>query len=503
LDTAIQGAAWQASDQALAVSVQSAQFRLQGMPGDLLQREGVPLAHTEKGTGMALSGNVSGARVRAPAVSESEIAVDAIELDASLRQPLLQPLMVELRKLDLSNNDLAAHIQGRWVDQGNTPAGRLDMHGQLKRASMPAIHRYLPLTVTEDVRKWLAKWLRAGVVSKADFVLKGYVDNFPFERPRDEDNFQISGRYHDAIVDYAPARATTKPWPKLEKLSGEFSIHNVSLDISSQGGAVFHSDSTEQIMLGAVRASISNLENNAELFVTGQTSGTVAAYLAMAAQSPLGGMLDGALDHAQGSGDWQLGLHLRVLLLDADKTTVNGRIHFADNSFSFMPEMPLMSQLNGDLDFSDVGVHIPRMQGHFLGGPMQIRGQLAKGAEALQFDGELTGQGLGQLSNVKAVERFSGKTAYRGQLSYQKGGAVDISVASNLQGMAIDLPAPLGKKAQAAQSLKLQWAVASNRSLANMRWLTGSVGETLNVLLESNPANNAKGTFFHAWRGGA
>ena len=105
------------------------------MPGDLLKHDGLHLAHTEKGIGMALSGDVSGATVRAPAVFESEIAVDAIALDASLSQPLLQPLMLDLRKFDLSNNDLAAHIQGRWTDQGSTSAGRLDMHGQLECAS--------------------------------------------------------------------------------------------------------------------------------------------------------------------------------------------------------------------------------------------------------------------------------------------------------------------------------------------------------------------------------
>ena len=44
---------------------------------------------------------------------------------------------------------------------------------------------------------------------------------------------------------------------------------------------------------------------------------------------------------------------------------------------------------------------------------------------------------------------MKGQTAYRFQLAMQ-GGQSEVSFASNLQGMALDLPAPLRKEADAA-----------------------------------------------------
>ena len=46
-------------------------------------------------------------------------------------------------------------------------------------------------------------------------------------------------------------------------------------------------------------------------------------------------------------------IKLTVPLLNTDDTQVDGHIQFADNSFSFMPEMPLLTQMHGDLEFSE------------------------------------------------------------------------------------------------------------------------------------------------------
>ncbi|WP_459694591.1 hypothetical protein, partial [Achromobacter xylosoxidans] len=82
----------------------------------------------------------------------------------------------------------------------------------------------------------------------------------------------------------------------------------------------------------------------------------VPAYLALSESSPLGQLLDGALDEARGTGTWRMPLKLKVPLMNTDDTQVEGKIQFADNTFTFMPEMPLLSQMHGDLDFSEKGV---------------------------------------------------------------------------------------------------------------------------------------------------
>ena len=246
----------------------------------------------------------------------------------------------------------------------------------------------------------------------------------------------------------------------LENLSGNFRIDKVSLTLDTAGGALMHPAPGQDAVAGRDQRRHSEHGTQFRVQVTGNSSGSVPAYLALVANSPLGKLLDGALDEAQGTGDWRMPIKLTVPLLNTDDTQVDGHIQFADNSFSFMPEMPLLTQMHGDLEFSEKGVQTREVRAQFLGGPVKISGRLAQSGDALNFEGTLAGAGLTQISNAASMSRFSGKAAYKGKLSYQKGGAVEISGESDLAGMAIDMPAPVGKSAQSSQLLKLQWARA-------------------------------------------
>ena len=185
----------------------------------------------------------------------------------------------------------------------------------------------------------------------------------------------------------------------LENLSGSFRVDKVGLVLDSPGGAVAHTGPDQTVTLGAVTASIPDMEHNAQLTVNGDTSGTVPAYLALAENSPLGDLLDGALDEARGTGNWRMPLKLKVPLMNTDDTQVEGKIQFADNTFTFMPEMPLLSQMHGDLEFSEKGVHTKEIRAQFLGGPVKISGSLSQPKDVLRFDGVLAGSGLTQISN--------------------------------------------------------------------------------------------------------
>ena len=67
--------------------------------------------------------------------------------------------------------------------RGKTAAGSADLRGVMIRGAMPAIHRYLPLTVNPDAREWLATGLPAGEMRSAAITLKGDLDDFPYGAP--------------------------------------------------------------------------------------------------------------------------------------------------------------------------------------------------------------------------------------------------------------------------------------------------------------------------------
>ena len=81
---------------------------------------------------------------------------------------------------------------------------------------------------------------------------------------------------------------------------------------------------------------------------------------------------------------------------------------------------------------------------------IQFRGQGTASAEGLRD------AGLGFVSRLFA--NASGSAAYSAQLAF-RAGEPELLVSSNLQGMALSLPAPLGKTAEASLPLRLESAV--------------------------------------------
>ena len=485
LDTALRDVHWQAKGDATSFGLAEATLRLQGAPGDVVQFADVPLARGDEGAGVALRGELAGVRANLPHTFDPALLqADTVRIDASLRRPAQQPAVVDVRQLEIVNADVDARLRGRWTAQGKTAAGTADFQGNLARAAMPAIHKYLPLEVNADAREWLAHGLLAGQARDASVTLKGDLDDFPFDAPGDTGQFRIAGAYAGAIVDYAPAEGGTKGWPRLENLSGNFAVDKVSLSLDSPGGAIAHTGSGHTVTLGTVTASIPDMEHRATLHVDGQTSGPVPAYLALAANSPLGELLDGALDTAEGSGTWHVPLKLEVPLLDAENTKVDGGIVFAGNDFRFVPQMPQLRQVQGELHFSEQGVRTDELRAEFLGGPARIAGKLEHGGDALRFDGSLTAAGLAQWADNPVMARLSGQTPYRGRLAYGAGGTLDISVESDLAGLAVDLPAPVGKGKGDTRPLKARWGPSSKAAAGKRDQLSVNLGTDLALLLE-------------------
>lgn len=495
-DVAARGVAWSAESGGSAARGGYAQIRIEGMPGDFVESGRVPLAHSAGAANLSVEGRIEQLRVALPGIFEpAELTADEVALDARIKGADARNWFVDVSQLRVVNDDLDVRLQGLWRKEGKSAAGSVDMRGTLVRGAMNAIHRYLPLTVNPDARAWLATGLPTGQMASAAITLKGDLDEFPYDVPGVAGEFVIAGAYTGARIDYAPARPDRKGWPMLENLSGNFRIDKSGLSLDSPDGALAHAGPGQTLALGAVTAAIPDMEHKAELTVSGDISGPVSAYLALAENSPLGQLLDGALEQARGTGNWRVPLKLKVPLMNIDDTQVEGRIQFADNTFTFMPEMPRLSQMQGDLAFSEKGVHTKEIRAQFLGGPVKIIGSLIQPTDALRFEGVLAGAGLTQIGNTPSMARFSGKTAYQGKIGYRRGGAIELSASSNLIGLAIDMPAPVGKSAQSARPLTLQWGEAQDRGAKGRRWLTASLGDNVNALFERDPTVEAASYF--------
>lgn len=491
LDLVARQLGWRWQD-GVAASAGMVRARLEGLPGDLLaQGAHPPLARSADGAGLALRGEASDVRTELPGILEQPtLALSTARVDTTLRRARSGVLGMELRDLQVTNDDVDLRLQGSWEARGETDAGTADIHGTLRRATMSAIHRYLPMAVSQDAREWLAQGLQAGVVRDAALVVQGDLSEFPFSQPGQNGRFHIGGPFVGATVDYAPAERDRKAWPAILGMDGSFAIDGAALTLEGKPGGILRpSDARDTpLRLGAIKAGIPDMENNAELYLQGEVQGAVSSFLSTTNASPLGALLENRLAQARGTGDWTVALALRVPLLHTDDTRVDGSLSFNDNDFTLYPQLPTLTQLRGMLEFTETDLRARDIQAQFLGGPLRINGGLLDTRNGLRFDGQVTGASLAQLVHAPAMSRFSGRTAVRGKLLYIRGGRVDVSLESDLAGMAIDMPAPVGKSASSTLPLRLQWSPATNPGSRDRDWLTASLGENINLLLERDPA---------------
>lgn len=388
----------------------------------------------------------------------------------------------------LQNADAHITLRGNWRS-GSGEAGMAALQGRILRASMPAIHRYLPLTVNADARLWLRQGLLQGEIREADFDVSGDLAYFPFQERADAGDFNLKGQFQDAVIDYMPEPQDGARWPALHDLRGTFGLARAALSLQVEAGRMPLAG--DDIVLGPVSARIPNMEHHATLLLDGQTEGAAATYLALVRSSPLNHMTGEALSEAVGAGRWKLGLAFEMPLLHSVDTTVKGEIDPQGGSFRYMDDTPEMTALSGRVLFTETGIAMEQVAGQTLGGPVRISGKLGPRDPGLLFEGRASAAGLRDFMPMPALRRLKGGFDWQGRI-LQRGDDWTLSLSSSLQGLEADMPAPLAKAAQQAWPLEVRWstpnATAQKAATANpdLRWLTVQAGDDLRLVLERN-----------------
>ncbi|WP_372827587.1 YhdP family protein, partial [Polaromonas sp.] len=176
---------------------------------------------------------------------------------------------------------------------------------------------------------------------------------------------------------------------------------------------------------------------------------------------------------ASGTASYKVQLTLPLAALD--KTKVQGTVSVPGNDVQFTPDTPQFTRLKGVVNFSENGFAISGGQGRMLGGDIRLEGgtraalpaagrsaaggqDFADASVVIRAQGTISAEGLRQAKELGMASRLgahaSGATAYTASLGFRKG-MTEISVASNLQGMALSLPAPLTKSAESTLPLRL------------------------------------------------
>lgn len=388
-----------------------------------------------------------------------------------------QQIRVQVPELKFANTDANASMELQWhTGEGSTKSplfpGVLELQGQLTNGKAASVHRYLPLAIPHDAREYVHQSVKSGQASTVNFKVKGYLDDFPFEKPG-QGEFLISAKLHDVNYNYVPPYlldAGQQAWPELRHLSGELVIDKNSLALRNVKGQIA---AAEPIVLDDIKAGIADL-SNPQVVVNAKASGALNDMLGVVRGSAISAMLEHALDESHGTGRAQLALQLHLPIEHMDSCKVQGAVTVAGNNFTLMPAVPAVSQLHGTLHFSETGFSLDGLKAQALGGEIRLEGGMQSlGSKATLADSELNIKGQGtasaqglqeatSLAHVKSLTRhLQGQANYQLQIAMRRG-QPEVTVRSDLQGMAVNLPSPMGKSASTAMALTVEQRLAAS-----------------------------------------
>jgi uncharacterized protein (TIGR02099 family) len=464
----------------LALAAQAAAAGRQNRPG--VRGAAVDFDLTQQGGTARV--RIANGEIHLPGIFEdARLPMDSFSADAQwkLNGPKID---VQLRNMVFANADAQGSAQASW-QTADAPAslpgsgasdarfpGVLDLQGNLSRGDAAQVHRYLPLILPSTVRHYVRDAVTEGVLSDVKFKVKGDLAEMPFADPK-KGEFRVSAKVSKTSFAYVPRSVQPREanaWPALKDLQGELVFDRASMQVNAATGGVAGFPGMQVVKADAL---IPDLMHAATVQVTAELKGPLAEAVGVVNTSPLSEITDKALAKTVAGGVADYKLSLSLPLADIEKSRVQGSVTLAGNDMRFAPDTPQLTRARGAVTFSENGFAISGGQARLLGGDVRFEGgtrQIPAGqargpmefpdaAVVIRAQGTLSAEGLRQAKELDLASRLAnsatGSTAYTASLGFRRG-ATEIIVASNLQGMALNLPLPLNKSAESVLPVRFE-----------------------------------------------
>ncbi len=396
-------------------------------------------------------------------------------------------------KLDVAvgrmlNPDLDGSARGHLEFPKSGPV-QADISGHLRRGEANAVYRYLPLGVGDDTYYWLRRSLLSGKSDDVRLVLKGSLDRFPFDKGGGE--FKVAIRMVNGVLDYA------EDWPRIEGVHGTLVFHDKAMTLNADSGRILAA------RLGPVRVSIPDLHASLDeaLIIDGQAQGETSTFLEFIRSSPVNQHTGRFTEPFKAAGTGRLDLHLHIPLRNLDATTLRGNFMFDDNSLDPGGDLPELGAVSGNVQFTQNDLRAKNIRARVLGFPVALSIDSAPAATdpasvanatvsgtrqvRVRLEGEIDAAALKPHLPAALLARISGSARWQADIGMNAGGKSGLAFNSDLIGLAVNLPAPLGKTAAQAMSLRVireaAGALAGNGPDAEVDAISARYGELVSL----------------------
>ena len=326
-------------------------------------------------------------------------------------------------------------------------APEIDLAAQFMSEDVTRAKTLMPSHWSAGLRTWLDRSIVRGRAPRADLTIKGPLADFPFVE-RDTGEWRLDIEAQDIELAYQP------DWPPVENLAASLRFRGNGLAIESTQGTVNGN------AIRKVGARFPNFRTG-QLLVDGSIAGETAKYYDFLARSPLRETFKGLLTQTTATGPAEVEIHLDIPVTDAMKTRTSGRVALdgVELRHGSLPEP--IRDIRGTIAFDDrAGITADKLSAKLydIALEAQLVPQSAKTTRltaGFRFEPDPLGRGASELVPAFIRKKIRGASDWRAELAIGGPGDTPVRLSTDLAGVAVDLPPPLGKTAEQAVPLAL------------------------------------------------
>jgi uncharacterized protein (TIGR02099 family) len=388
-------------------------------------------------------------------------------------QRLASGWQISTKELSAENDDI--HTKTRLlltIPDSEEESVFMDLQTDYRDGDGSTTSRYLPVSIMpKDVVSWVDRSIVSGQVVDGSVLVRGPLRDFPFEKTP-SGRFEVFFRTDDLVLDYWPE------WPRLEKLKARVRFLGNRLDVWVEDGQIYDS------RLAGAHGRIRELSLTSPFELDGMVEGPFGDTLRLLTESPLKEDFGKMVSGIKGAGDSRLALDFAIPIDDDSPFRLDGKLTFRDSSLQ-MEEWQLdLSNIHGDLLFDQDRIHGQGIRGQAQGNDILVDVSTpADNPKATRIGarGAIPGAHLRErFPDIALLEQVEGTGDWSLQLDIPHlaagpDAAVPVQVTSTLEGVQVDLPAPLGKTAAQPGQFLLETDFSANRALRPLRLRYGSL----------------------------
>lgn len=389
---------------------------------------------------------------------------------------------VVMHKTTLATKDFSGVAEGKFTYNPNNPdsPSYIDMTAHVERVLTSKVGDYLPKQIPMSVHEWLNMGLIGGYGESADMILKGPLSNFPFQ-----DNsglFYITANIEKAKLQYV------KGWPTLDNIYGKFILKNTNITVKADRGIVGGNSLDPTVVVIPDYSSPTGVYLTAD----GNAHGSTANFMNYLAHTPINDIIGKFPEKVVTNGEGKLKLYLKVPFKEPKKTTVAGTYTFFDNDIKFQLPIPEIQHVTGDLGFTEHGVTSKGLDAVAFGTKAKLTADINQQGK-MHFNVNAPNLDYTDVANFYLPflsPLISGRANTAIDFTLGKKGIEILTANSDLVGVSVNAPAPVGSESDVAMPIALTLTPHGDSSVL----LDWSLGQNLHgQQVVSGKATNSTG----------